>query len=79
MPSVTESLLCHASTQMVEFAMRPPLPVFSPARPVIIWYDDHLALHANLAADGFSMPGFRHALEYFFEEAQALLQIVGKL
>ncbi|PPU95106.1 hypothetical protein [Xanthomonas albilineans] len=76
MPSVTEEILAHASTLLARFLLRPPNPLFSPCRPVIVWYEDGLSLQAQLIADAQRMPEFRDALEYFFDETCALLHIV---
>lgn len=77
MPSVTEAVLTHASTLMATFLLRSPNPLFSPCRPVVVCYEDTLSLQARLAVDAQMMPGFRDALEYFFDEMRALLQIVS--
>ena len=78
MPPVSEPILQNVATQLLTFVMREPSALFTPNRPVLLWYESHLSLEATLATNARAMPAFRYALEQFFEETRALMQIIGR-
>jgi hypothetical protein len=77
-PDVTESNLAHIAGRIVDFVLRAPTPLFSPARPVLLWFDGRLMLQAVLAPEATTLPAFQDALAVFFEETRALLFAMGR-
>ena len=75
---VSESTMLHSASRIVDFVLRPPSPLLSPARPALLWFDGRLLLQATLAVDAYVLPEFRDALAFFFEETRALMSAVGR-